>query len=294
VSAPQTVKQLIRTSGKVILAGEHGVVRGGEALVFPLRSRSFELTWEPADTAGFHFQSTDSPFREPFLFSLDRALAISGFKLPHSGYGVNLRSDIPIQAGLGSSAALSVAVVRFLEKEGARFESPFALALEIENIFHGKSSGIDVAAVLSDSPILYSRTKSPSRIPLAWSPLLYLKDTGKRSQTKECVAKVEAAKRPDLDQRMANSVQVAKTALASTSANRLSDLADAIELAAGCFEEWGLGTEPQLVQELKSQGALAVKPTGSGGGGFLLSLWAAPPPEGYGLIPIWEDFSEPL
>lgn len=278
---------IVRTHGKCILAGEHGVVRGGEALVLPLKSRGLNLTWESATEPGL--KVADGPFAQPFRDSLKKALALTGFLLPKAGYHVRISSDIPVQAGLGSSAALAVALVRFLLDEGAKIQDPFALALEVENIFHGKSSGLDVACVLASSPIRYVKGEPAAKLPLAWSPHFYLFDTGQRSATKECVAKVEAAKRPDLDERMAQSVREMKAALASEDGNdRLPKLAHAIELAQSCFVEWDLGPSPALVDRLKNAGALAVKPTGSGGGGFVLCLWGDAPPPGLGLLPVWE------
>jgi mevalonate kinase len=283
----------VRTHGKVILAGEHSVVRGGEALVLPLRSRSLELTWEPSDDGKFHVRA--GAFSEPFRDALNRALDLTGFTLPHRGYRVSGSSDIPVQGGLGSSAALSVAVVRFLAAEGAALSQPFALALEVENLFHGRSSGLDVACVLSSVPIRYVRSSPPQDLRMAWRPHLFLADTGQRSSTRDCVAKVERAARADLDERMGRAVAAAKGALLSEQADRLEELARALELAASCFEEWGLGAEGALPRRLEGAGALAVKPTGSGGGGFLLSLWAEAPSDAaraeLGLIPVWGDSS---
>jgi len=282
----------VRSHGKCILAGEHSVVRGGEALVLPLCSRSLELIWEPSIGGKLHVEN--GPFATPFRDSLSRALELSGFALPHAGYNIQIKSDIPVKAGLGSSAALAVAVVRFLASEGAKLADPFEVALEIENLFHGKSSGIDVACVLSSAPILYVKGSPPQDLPMAWRPPLYLFDTGKRSSTKECVAKVESARRPDLDERMSRAVKMAKSALLSERADRVEELGAAMDLAATCFEEWDLGGDAVQVDHLRRAGAIGVKPTGSGGGGFLLTLWPGRAPEGLGLIPVWEGSSAGL
>ncbi len=276
----------VHTHGKCILAGEHSVVRGGEALVLPLRSRSLELSWQPAETKSWQIEA--GAFATPFRDSLNRGLEITGFKLPQPGYGFRITSNIPVQAGLGSSAALAVAVVRFLNLEGALLRNPFELAIEIENLFHGKSSGIDVACVLSTVPIRYVKNSPPENLPVAWKPLLYLFDTGMRSSTKTCVEKVEQTARKDLDNRMEQAVQQVKSALLSEQADRLSKLAEGMNLAATCFEEWGLGADSLSVEKLLAAGALSVKPTGSGGSGFLLSLWPMRPPADLKLIPVWE------
>ena len=149
-----------------------------------------------------------------------------------------------------------------------------------------------MASVLSSVPIRYMRSLPPQDLSMAWRPRLFLADTGLRSSTKDCVAKVAKAARPDLDERMARAVTEAIGALLSEQADCTEALAGAMKLAASCFEEWGLGADEALTKRLTAGGALAVKPTGSGGGGYLLSLWSEAPPAELGLIPVGEDSSK--
>jgi mevalonate kinase len=62
---------------------------------------------------------------------------------------------------------------------------------------------------------------------------------------------------------------------------RFEELKSSIELANDCFLQWGLVTGKMLsyYDRLYTFGATAVKPTGSGGGGYILSLWSQPPPK---------------
>jgi mevalonate kinase len=79
---------------------------------------------------------------------------------------------------------------------------------------------------------------------------------------------------------MVHCVNLAKQALAEDAPDSLFRLAEAINTAADCFFQWGLISESlqHHMQTLFDAGALAVKPTGSGGGGFVVSLWENPPP----------------
>jgi mevalonate kinase len=54
-----------------------------------------------------------------------------------------------------------------------------------------------------------------------------------------------------------------------------------IKKSNNCFEQWGLITDAVKKHQdlLLEQGALAVKLTGSGGGGYVLSLWESEPPK---------------
>lgn len=264
--------------GKCILAGEHSVVRGRHALVTALPSFSLTLDYAPAAA----FSVAPGPLAGPFTAALKEVA-------PPPPFHFSVASDIPTSAGLGSSAALSVAIARFLREQGLR-ESEFALALRMENLFHGKSSGLDIAAVLHEGPILFRRGFAAVTVPTAWRPRLYLLDTGLRSSTRACVEKVMAfsATRPDLDDRMEAAVFLMEASLRT---GERSLLATGMKEAAACFTAWDLVPPPvrDAMTRLENAGALAVKPTGSGDGGFLLSLWEEAPPAHLSLIPVWAD-----
>ena len=92
-----------------------------------------------------------------------------------------------------------------------------------------------------------------------------------------------------IDKRMREASSIAKGAIEKKSDTSFSDLAEAINLANTCFEEWQLST-PEIrkqMETLKKGGAKAVKPTGSGEGGFLLSLWEEEPPPSYNALPVF-------
>lgn len=271
--------------GKCILAGEHSVVRGRQALVTPLRSRALTLHTLKSEGSGFTIE--EGPYAAPLSLALQRASELAPFPKGHWKFSVH--SDIPTRAGLGSSAALSVAVANFFAPNDV-----FALALELENIFHGSSSGLDLAAVMSEGPILFRKGTKSEPVTLSWRPFLYLADTGLRSSTRACVEKVAALHRADLDDRMQEAtLKIRKSFVDGEST--FSQIASALEDAAEIFREWELVPEAveKKMKELKNLGAHAVKPTGSGDGGFVLGLWSEPPQGAASLsselIPIWDS-----
>jgi mevalonate kinase len=119
-----------------------------------------------------------------------------------------------------------------------------------------------------------------------WSPKLYLSYSGKRGVTSECVKRVSELRTQNpqvadkIDAQMRESVELAEAALHDTTPQGFDRLAHALDLARDCFYQWGLceGALDQHLKVLSRAGAYALKPTGSGGGGYVLSLWREEPP----------------
>lgn len=285
-----------QSTGKWILGGEHSVLRGCRALVFPLPAMQMKLVYEESDrdlAASFH-GSTGENYQILFYGLVDRAMELLG-RPRHSLKGnVRLESNLPLGNGLGASAALCVVVGRWLADLGwvdiSKLES---FCRELENLFHGESSGVDVAVVLSGRPLCFSRYAPSELLNIQWQPKLYLSSSGQKGLTHACVQQVKELINNDptlgaeVDERMSHAVESMRSLLAlavkddeEAAAAALADLARSLDLARECFETWGL-TEGALQREmraLRDAGALAVKPTGSGGGGYILSLWKEEPP----------------
>jgi mevalonate kinase len=275
-----------QTYGKWILAGEHAVLRGSEALVFPLRSRKLNLRYEQssehlhADFSG----ATGSEYRLLFWGVVENALARLDLSRSQLSGRFRLDSDLPIGAGLGASAALCVAVARWCHERGSlAADKIYAFARDLENLFHGESSGVDIAVAVRNEALVFRRGAELSTLTSSWKPLLFLSYSGRRGMTSDCVARVQELQKQNaqlaerLDAQMAEAVRIAKQAFVEENSKIL---AEALGLAEGCFSNWGLINSDMLNhrQWLQSQGALATKPTGSGGGGYYLSLWPSLPP----------------
>jgi len=111
------------------------------------------------------------------------------------------------------------------------------------------------------------------------APRFTLHDTGIRTSTRECVRKAETRGSPEIDRRMDGASREACAGLILYSkgiaAEGLAQVASAMTEAQACFEAWGLVPQGARImgESLKRQGALGVKLTGAGGGGFLVALW---------------------
>lgn len=288
--------------GKWILAGEHAVLRGSRALAFPLLARCLTLRHRlsvgglEVRTEGLHGED----LRSSLLRVLERAVELLSLGQSALRGTLSVMNRVPCGAGLGASAALCVVVARWFERLGfLSCHSVYEFARQLEDLFHGESSGLDIAVALDAGPVVFASDTGPMHFEAAWIPHLYLSDSGTRASTKACVGKVKKLliEQPDegamIDNDMRAAVRQCFEALRSRHEFKLRDLAKGMNLAANCFFRWGLvdrGLGDHL-EMLTRAGASATKPTGAGGGGFVLSLWNEPPPTAMreGLIPCFES-----
>jgi len=276
------------THGKWILAGEHAVLRGHAALVFPLADKTLTLRYKKSNEP-LHI-THDGPYGEgcsdPIWQLIDTGLnALERPSTKLTGE-LNITNHIPVGAGMGASAALCVAMTRWFQTLFDSNIEVFEFARMLEDCFHGQSSGLDIAGAAAPTEGVYFKAGATTPVTSTWKPHWYLSYSGEPGITSECIKHVQTLWQHDkphaeaLDKRMADSVLQARDALMNTTPEATQHLAKAITQAASCFEAWGLINTALKAHMalLREAGALTVKPTGSGGGGYVLSLWESAPP----------------
>ncbi len=276
-----------RATGKWVLAGEHAVLRGATAIALPHPSVSLELTFQPQVWDGLSVAPRSS---ETVVLELVQALRDEwqqqGRSFPEPRGMLQLESTIPQGAGLGSSAALCVALARWLaEPLGLSPVQAIELASRLEHRFHGRSSGMDVAVIAAGEPVSYVAGKGSRALGVRRLPAFTFHDTGLRARTSDCVLRVERLRedRPAvamrIDERMGAASRSALEGLVRFDRGDdevgLLALAEGMRLAQECFRDWELvpGDAARMEAELRERGALGVKLTGAGGGGMLVALW---------------------
>ena len=280
-----------RTFGKWILAGEHTVLRGGKALVFPLKSQFLDWRFTPGGP-GLHVEipkGYPEEFKLLFWAVFEKACELCQIRQDQIKGKLEMRAQIQVGSGLGASATLCVALTRWMLSLGhLDISSSFQFAKKLEDVFHGESSGVDVAVVLRESGLIFQKEHEPQEFTPLWQPRWYLSHCGEKGITKESVLRVKQLWQESpqqmqfVDNQMNEAVQICLKVLAGKEdASSVDQLVRVLNLGKDCFERWQLVT-PHLqkhMNELMDEGALAVKPTGSGGGGFVLSLWKEKPNE---------------
>ncbi len=193
-----------RAPGKIILFGEHAVVYGQPAIAIPVKSVKASAHIAPifdAEHAMVHISAPDINLNtalsnltedHPIAKAISLTLKQCQVKQPPS-FSLQVTSTIPISGGMGSGAAISVAIIRavsgFLGKPLP--EKALAdLAFEVEKIHHGTPSGIDNTVVAYQKPIFFVKEKPPEFLQISHPTHWIIADTGERTPTLATVAAV--------------------------------------------------------------------------------------------------------
>jgi hydroxymethylglutaryl-CoA reductase len=274
-------------AGKVILFGEHAAVYGRHVLALPLASSvtAFLREREGATTvtliepgiAG----TTACPLVPAALHELvDLVTRQLGLEGRH--FEIRLHSRIPRAAGLGSSAAVAVALLRAFSKVfdlRLSNEDVNSLAFECEKLAHGNPSGIDNTVATYGQAILYRRDEARAAQPLALSrfPPLVIAASGVRSTTREQVAAVQERRAAMTERYDAIFDEIGRMSVAGAAALTRDDYADLgllMNLCHGLLNAIGVST-PELERMVciaRNNGALGAKLTGAGGGGSIVAI----------------------
>ena len=274
--------------GKIILFGEHAVVYGRPALAVPVTQVHVDVEvldsaragiWIDAPDIELHAELNTLPSDHPIASVIHNFLFISRVST-FPNLDVKISSTIPVASGLGSGAAVTVALTRALSAHinyAMTDEEVNEFTYEIEKLHHGTPSGIDNTVVTHAKPVYFVRGLPIELFKVGHPFTIVIGDTGISAPTKESVGDVR--KLWEADKERWESVfdrigEIAGQARMAIESGRCTMLGPLMTQNHALLQEMTVSSPEldKLVSEAVQAGALGAKMSGGGRGGNMIAL----------------------
>jgi mevalonate kinase len=275
--------------GKIILFGEHAVVSGVTAIggAIDLRAKAVlqdlpgKVLIETEDLAlrGFSIDLLTGQLISSSAVHATRYVSAALREFEAKDLSIKIESDIPLAAGLGSSAAIVVATVAALNGHldiGLSQEEIASTAYRIEKrVQNGRGSPMDTALASFGGYCRVTREVKPLHLP---SLEIIVGYTKLPHDTFSEVEKVQSLKEryPDVVDPIFQAIGALSTqAVPFIIEQNLERLGELMNINQGLLEALGVGTRElcELVYAARNAGgAFGAKLTGAGGGGCMIAL----------------------
>jgi mevalonate kinase len=278
----------------MILCGEHAVVYQQPAIAIPILSleTNTKIFAHPLATKGEVIIDAKEISLHDNLENLSENNSIrQTIELVKNHFSlsslpaceIKITSNLPIAAGMGSSASLSVSLIRALSDFlGCPLptDQVNTLAYEAEKFHHGNPSGVDNTVITYGRPVYFERGCQPEFLTVATPFQFIVADTGIPASTSQAVSGVrerwqkETNHYETLFQQIGTLTRKIRQALAQGAYNQTGDLLTQNhqllrEIQVSCPEL------DRLVETCLSAGASGAKLSGGGLGGNMLALVTA-------------------
>jgi mevalonate kinase len=274
--------------GKIILFGEHAVVYGRPALAVPVSEVHADVEvkdspqhgiWIDAPDISLQAELTTLPDSHPLsaiIISTLNALGVAS----RPSLAIHIHSSIPVASGLGSGAAVSVAIARALS---AHLGLPLMddqvsqLAYGTERLYHGTPSGIDNTVITYACPVYFVKGQTIETLRVGAPFTIVIGDTGIPAPTRESVADVRRLWQADLARWEMVFDDVGDLARRARQAIEIGDailLGKLMDLNHELLQTMTVSSPDldRLVHVAHSTGALGAKLSGGGRGGNMIAL----------------------
>ena len=278
----------VSAPGKIILFGEHAVVYGQPALAVPVTQVQAEVRIEKIFSPGIRINAPNIQLNEkldalapshPLAATVRNTLtALEVDSL--SSVAILVRSNIPVASGLGSGAAVSVAIIRALAKyvkKDLTDEQVSGLAFETEKLYHGTPSGIDNTVVTYGKSVYFVKGHPIELLQVKKPFTIVIGDTGIPASTKESVrdVRVQHHKKPERYETLFATIgSIANTARQLIESGMPESLGPLMDENHAMLRSMKVSSPEldNLVTAAREAGALGAKMSGGGRGGNMIAL----------------------
>ncbi|MCW5877579.1 MAG: mevalonate kinase [Anaerolineales bacterium] len=277
--------------GKIILFGEHAVVYGQPAIAVPVTAVQAKARVQPdisapssrilvwAEQIGLDAALDELPIDNPLAAAVRAALVALGVPRPPA-FRLHVSSTIPLAGGMGSGAAVSVAIVRAVSDFVGRplaDEQVNQIAFEVEKLHHGTPSGIDNTVVTYAQPVYFVKGRPVERLevrrPLHW----LIADSGLPAPTAETVGDVRRGWQADpgrYETLFSEIGLLARQAREALAAGDMAELGRLMNANQALLQQLDVSsaTLDALTTAALAAGAAGAKLSGGGRGGNVIAL----------------------
>lgn len=274
--------------GKIILFGEHAVVYNRPAIAAPVTQVHVDVEVLDSPRTGIfinasgidlHAELNSLPADHPIasvILKLFQHFDISQFPALH----ISITSTIPVASGLGSGAAVSVALIRALSSylsHSLTNDEVNAIAYETEKLHHGTPSGIDNTVITYNKPVYFIKGQPIQTFKVGKPYTIVIGDTGISALTKESVGDVrrlwlrDTVNFENLFNEIAQIVLIARRSIESGKPELLGELMDHNHALLQSLTVSSVELD-NLVKAARDAGALGAKLSGGGRGGNMIAL----------------------
>lgn len=296
--------------GKVILCGEHAVVYGQPAIAAPVNRVQANVTVRAGESGsglqvvsrnlqGFSIAERQRIQQRLWAVAATVQEMLGGLhhwpplgdvmadwqplqvmpKMP-TNLLIEIDSSVPVERGLGSGAAIGVAMMRaFADFLGLQLttEQISAMAFETEKLHHGTPSGIDNTVVAYNQPVWFVRGHGVERLRVGADLRLLIADSGTRGSTATVVGDLRQrhdAAPATYDPLLQTIGDIAVSCRGAIEAGDVGKVGGLFDRNHVLLQRLDLSNDSldRLVAAAKAAGALGAKLSGAGRGGNMIAL----------------------
>jgi mevalonate kinase len=274
--------------GKIILFGEHAVVYGRPALAVPVMQVYADANVSDSPERGIWIESPAVKLRaelntlastHPIAATINNLFFLLRTS-PFPNLNIKISSTIPVASGLGSGAAVTIALTRALSshlRRAMKDEDVNAFTYDIERLHHGTPSGIDNTVITYAKPVYFVKGQPIETFKVGQPFTFVIADTGIPAPTNESVVDVRRLWLSDTPRWEAVFDKIGEIAFAARCAIEVGLyewLGELMNQNHALLQELSVSS-PELdtfVEAARQAGAFGAKLSGGGRGGNMIAL----------------------